>query len=70
VSPAALTPLQELDAGARRVDRDPAGTYDARGRSTTTQPERGRRIALEVFVFALEDGGLCAVRSRDRHLAR
>jgi ribosomal protein L27 len=42
-----------------------AGSYEARGRATTTRPGRGTGIALEVWIFALEDGALRAVRSGD-----
>jgi hypothetical protein len=46
----------------------PAGSYEARGRATTTRPGRGSGVALEVYVFALEGGELRAVRTGDGSL--
>lgn len=46
----------------------PAGSYEARGRASTTRPGRGTGIALGVWVFALEDGDLRAVRTGDGSL--
>jgi hypothetical protein len=43
----------------------PAGSYEARVRATTTQPGAGPGVGLEVFVFALDDGSIRAVRTLD-----
>jgi hypothetical protein len=40
-----------------------AGSYEARVRATTTQLGQGGGFAIEVFVFALEDGSIRGVRT-------
>ncbi len=42
-----------------------AGTYEARGRATTTRPGGGSGMAREVWVIVLDGGDLRAVRITD-----